>query len=81
MLGRATVCTARTIEFCEQLQKPHLVIEAGAPQIEEVARQVGEFVQRRGVRRLNIAGPRASAEPKGYDYAHRTIQALVATFL
>ena len=59
LFGRATGGTARTIEFCKQLRKPHLIIDAGATPIEEAARQVVEFVQGRGVRRLNVAGPRA----------------------
>jgi hypothetical protein len=63
--------TRRTAEFCTKLKKPRLIINAAAVTVDEAALQAVEFVKGRGVRRLNVAGPRASGEPRGYDFARR----------
>lgn len=74
---RATGGTARTIEFCQRVGKPHLVIDAEAISIDEAAHRVAEFVQEKGVQRLNVAGPRASGEPRGYAYAYAIVKRLL----
>jgi hypothetical protein len=65
--------TRRTIEFCTKLKKPRLIINGAAVTVDAAALQALEFVKGRGVRRLNVAGPRASGEPRGYDFARRLI--------
>ena len=67
--GRASGGTARTIQFCRKLRRPHLILDAaGVPFGEAVCRAVC-FVREKDIRRLNVAGPRTSGEPRGYDYA------------
>jgi len=63
--GAASGGTLRTIEFCRQLNRPHLIIDAAATSIEDAVRSVLEFVQGRRVGRLNVACPRASGGAAG----------------
>jgi hypothetical protein len=74
--GEPTGGTARTIEFCRSLGKPHLVINAATP-VEEAIRLAVEFVTARDVRRLNVAGPRASAEPRARDTAYSVVRGIL----
>jgi hypothetical protein len=57
--GRMTGGTSRTIEFCQQLNEPYLMIDPGATSCDKAARAALEFVQGRGVSRLNVAEARA----------------------
>lgn len=69
--------TARTVEFCIRCGKPHLVIDASvtaAANAEEAARA---FVRAHSINRLNVAGPRASKEPRGYAYARELVGRLI----
>jgi hypothetical protein len=68
--GRATGGTARTIEFCGKLGRPLLVVDAAIMPLEETVRRAVRFVSERNLRRLNVAGPRASDEPRAYAHAH-----------
>ncbi len=74
--GRASGGTARTIEFCQQRGRPYLIVDAGVAPLEEAVRQVVRFVREEGIRELNVAGPRASGEPRGYGYAYALIREL-----
>jgi len=76
--GPASGGTLRTIEFCQRLNKPHLIIDAAATSIEDAVRSVLEFVQGRGVGRLNVAGPRASGEARGSEFAFWLVERLLA---
>ena len=69
--------TRRTVEFCQRLKKPHLIIDATACPIEDATRRTVEFVKGTGVLRLNVAGPRASSETRGYDYALALVRRLL----
>ena len=72
--------TRRTVEFCQRLGKPHLIVDALTVPIDEAAGQAAEFVQGRGVQRLNVAGRRASGEGRGYDYAFGLVTPVLAIF-
>jgi len=72
--GPPTGGTARTIEFCHKLGKRHLIVDAELMSADEATRLVLELVKGRGVRRLNVAGPRASGEPRAYDYAYGVVK-------
>ena len=71
--GPATGGTARTIEFCRQLGKPHLIIDADGTSIEDAERLTLDFVRAHELSYLNVAGPRASMEGRGYWYARGLI--------
>lgn len=73
MFGPPTGGTASTIGFSRRLGKAHLIIDAPATSIEQAGRLLSEFVRRHHVRRLNVAGPRASDEAGGYEYARQLI--------
>jgi hypothetical protein len=69
--------TRRTVEFCQRLKKAYLIVDAAAMSIDGATRKALEFVQGRGVHRLNVAGPRASGEPRGYDYAFELVRRIL----
>ena len=75
--GRPAGGTARTIEWCQRMRKPHLVIDAAVTEMASAEEAAREFVRVHGVQRLNVAGPRASKESRGYDYAREFVGRLI----
>ncbi len=69
--------TLQTLRFCEELGKPSLVIARGETDEAGAATAIAGFVARHGIRRLNIAGPRASKQAQIYGWA----RAVMALFL
>src|SRR5215472_15217202 len=51
--GEASGGTARTIEFCQELGRPHLIVDVDAVPLEEAVRRAVHFVRAAGMRRLN----------------------------
>lgn len=66
--------TLQTRRFCEELGKPCLVIARETTDETGAAAAIAGFVDRHGIRTLNVAGPRASKQPRIYDWA-RTVMA------
>ncbi len=75
--GPLTGGTARTLEFCRLEGRPWLVIDAAQTPVEEALGPLLEFIDRHRVRVLNVAGPRASGEPRAHAYARSLITALL----
>lgn len=75
--GKPNGGTARTIEACQRLHKPHLVIDAGVTGMSSAEQTVREFVRGHGITTLNVAGPRASKESSGYEYARELVWRLI----
>ncbi|HWG75502.1 MAG TPA: putative molybdenum carrier protein [Steroidobacteraceae bacterium] len=75
--GEATGGTARTIGVCRRLVKPHLVVDAAQTPASISAQAAFQFIEVHGIRRLNVAGPRASGAARGYGYAHELITLLL----
>jgi len=71
--GPASGGTARTIEVCEKLGRPHLIVDAASVTVEEGVWRAVRFVRAESVAQLNVAGPRASGEPRGYEYARALV--------
>lgn len=69
--------TAQTIACCIRAGKPYVLIDAEELSAERAARKAREFVRRFNVSVLNVAGPRASGEPRAYGFARRVIGDLV----
>lgn len=69
--------TRRTLEYCMDHGKPHVVIDAGAASPRDAARTVSAFVARHGIRVLNVAGPRASKWPGAHHYALAAVRQLL----
>lgn len=74
--GPASGGTARTIEVCEKLGRPHLIVDARSVTVEEGVWRAVRFVRAESVGQLNVAGPRASGEPRGYEYARTLVREL-----
>lgn len=70
--------TLQTRLFCSELGKPCLVIARENTDATGAAAAIAEFVAERGIRRLNVAGPRASKQPQIYDWAYAVIAQLLA---
>jgi Circularly permutated YpsA SLOG family len=71
--------TALTVEIAARLGKPwlHLSGDAGAASGEH-ARKLLDFLATHAGRRLNVAGPRASHEPKVAAFVHDVLEAALA---
>jgi hypothetical protein len=71
--------TEYTFECCKQLQRPRQVIDALKLSAEDAARLIAEFVRKNKIDVLNVAGPRQSQWPEGYDYAFRLLDIFADT--
>jgi hypothetical protein len=54
-------------------KRPHKLIDAGKISAEDAAKMLAEFVREQRIATLNIAGPRQSEWPDGYEYAFRVL--------
>ena len=63
--------TKATADFCTESESPALLIDASRTSPSQSERNNShEFVQTNQIAILNVAGPRASEWPQGYDFAH-----------
>jgi putative molybdenum carrier protein len=69
--------TEQTVCFCIELQRPHRLIHASKISAEEGAKLISDFVRKHTIDILNVAGPRQSEWPEGYDYTFRALDALL----
>jgi hypothetical protein len=74
--GRPSGGTARTIELCRKLARPHLIVDAVSVTLEEAICRAVRFVKEEDIGRLNVAGPRASGEWRGYEFANALVREL-----
>lgn len=77
--GEPSGGTALTIAYCRDLGRPCLVLDAERTPVAAVASRARAFVRAHDVVTLNVAGPRASSEPRAYDYARALVAALLAS--
>jgi hypothetical protein len=54
-------------------KKPHIGIDASNSAPEEAAQRIADLVKVCEIKILNVAGPRRSEWPEGYDYAFRAL--------
>jgi len=66
--------TEETVHFCRQLNRPHQVIDASTVRPEQAADLVCDLVKKYNINILNVAGPRQSEWPGGYDYATQMLE-------
>ena len=71
--GKLSGGTEQTVRFCLEQQQPHQLIDASKISSEEAARWIADFVGKHKIDILNVAGPRQSEWPEGYDYAFRAL--------
>ena len=70
----ATGGTALTIRFAKQHQKPFLIVRLDKNPDEEVALN---WITQHHIQTLNVAGPRASTDPRIYQMAYGFLQELL----
>ena len=66
--------TKLTIDFCIEEKKPYLLIDAEKVETAEAAKHIVDFVQENSIQVLNMAGPRASVEPRAYSYTSAVLE-------
>ncbi|UCE90648.1 MAG: putative molybdenum carrier protein [Pseudomonadota bacterium] len=69
--------TARTLECCVSEGRPHLLVDAHQVDATRAVQLLLAFVAEHHVRRLNVAGPRASLEPRAHGYTHDVVSRLL----
>ena len=69
--------TDQTVRFCDELNQPHQLVDASRVTTAEAAKLIANFVRTNRIDILNIAGPRQSEWPNGYDYAFSVLNALL----
>jgi len=67
--GKPSGGTEQTVRFCIEQRRPRLLIDASKIPIEEAAKLIADFVREKQIDILNVAGPRESEWPQGYEYA------------
>ena len=65
--------TDQTVRFCVELERPHQLINASTVATRGASKLIADFVRENKISILNVAGPRQSEWPKGYDYAFRVL--------
>ena len=66
--------TEQTVRFCQKLRRPYQLIDAAKISAEDAAKLIADFVPDHEIDLLNVAGPRQSEWPEGYDYASRALE-------
>jgi predicted Rossmann fold nucleotide-binding protein DprA/Smf involved in DNA uptake len=60
--------SAQTVEFCLEQQRPYQLINAAETSSERAAHWIAAFIRDGDMATLNVAGPRQSEWPGGYNY-------------
>jgi hypothetical protein len=69
--------TEKTLFECIVHKRPYLLIDALELAVGQAARRIQAFVQQHQIESLNVAGPRASAEPEARNYAYLAISSWI----
>src|SRR5689334_1177336 len=69
--------TRETIERCIEKGKPYLIINCREMSTDEAKEKALKFLQKRHIRRLNVAGPRASQWPEGHALTCQIMSAIL----
>ena len=78
-LGKLGGGTEQTVRFCRELRQPHELIDASQISPENAAELISDFICKHKIEILNVAGPRQSEWPEGYDFASRALEIFLAT--
>jgi hypothetical protein len=63
----------QTVRFCVDVKRPHQLIDASKISAAGAAKLIADFVGENRIGILNVAGPRQSEWPEGYDYASHVL--------
>ena len=77
--GKLSGGTEQTVRFCVEQPRPRELIDASKVSAEDAATLISDFVRKHKIEILNVAGPRQSEWPEGYDYASRVLEIFLAT--
>jgi len=69
--------TEQTVRFCVELERPQQLIDAAKISADGAANLIAGFVRKNNIGILNVAGPRQSEWPEGYDYAFHALSAFL----
>ena len=75
--GKLSGGTEQTLHFCVEQRRPHELIDPSNVSTQKAAQLIADFVRENKIDILNVAGPRASEWPEGYDYASRVMSAFL----
>jgi hypothetical protein len=75
--GKLSGGTEQAVRFCQELKRPHVLIDASKVSAEDAAKLIADFVRDHEIKILNVAGPRQSEWPEGYDFTFRTLARLL----
>ncbi|WP_395742699.1 putative molybdenum carrier protein [Prosthecobacter sp.] len=70
--------TEETLFRCIKLHRPYQIVNAAEVSAERAAEIALQFVRRRNISSLNVAGPRGSKRPEGYAYGLEVVCSLLA---
>ena len=70
--------TVYTVQCCAEQRKPYILIDAVTLSAEDAALQVARFIREQDIERLNVAGPRQSEWPHGYEFAAKALNRFLA---
>jgi hypothetical protein len=71
--GKVSGGTEQTLHFCIEQQRSHQVIDASNVSVEKAAHLISDFVCDNKIATLNVAGPRKSEWPEGYNYVAQVL--------
>jgi len=71
--------TRHTLQCCIDYQRPHLLIDATNSDADGAAELVSTFVRKNQIKVLNVAGPRESEWPGGYQYVRALLEKFIAS--
>ena len=74
--GPATLGTAYTVEMAQRYVRPCFVVDLANPST--TVTMVRTWLQQHGIRKLNVAGPRASKTPGIYELTLRYLESLLS---
>jgi hypothetical protein len=66
--------TDYTVQCSTEQERPHKLIDAAKVSAQDAAKLVFDFACEYKIDILNVAGPRQSEWPEGYDYAFRALE-------
>jgi hypothetical protein len=73
-IGKLAGGTKQTVGFCVELKQAHQLIDAAKFSPDDGANFIADFVRNNNIVILNVAGPRQSEWPEGYDYTSRVLE-------
>jgi hypothetical protein len=70
--------TKQTRDMCIHEKKPFIVLDATQITVERASAAILRFIEENEIGVLNVAGPRLSGWPQGYDFALAVISGVIA---